>query len=57
MYSDYWLGYTWHGLDEAVCDHEVVAELLHLVLHGLVGTRVQVLAEGVIVAKLEVTNL
>ncbi len=46
-----------HPPDVAVGDGEVVAKLLHLVLHRLVGERVEVLAEGVVVAELDVANL
>ena len=41
----------------AVLDGEVVLEDLHLVLDRLVGVRVEVVAEGVIVAQLEVADL
>ena len=41
----------------AVLDGEVVLEDLHLVLDRLVGESVKVVAEGVIVAQLEVADL
>ena len=38
-------------------DGEVVLEDLHVVLDGLVGVRVEVVAEGVVVAQLDVADL